>query len=480
MIRVLLVDDEPWALKGIRQVFNWNHYGVEIVAEVTNSVKAFDIIYNNKIDVVFSDIRMPEISGIELMNMTKAKGIATEFVFISGFADFQYVQQALKGGALDYFLKPIPRDEADVFLKKLMKIFKNKRLNEDIYHYEALLEKKIKISDFLRDRNLKFSNKLYQVLFVSFHCEAEEDFFLKFPAGTENICLYLGMDKYVYIVNTSTDLFAYLQTTFSGIPDIRIGASSVTEEVQRIPMLLKEANIAMNSYFIFGKCGIYKYSNNNPALLKGIKERLLNTLEVFNDSELKKILEDMPRIFEANSITVSGVVFLWNELVVYLTEKLDNRLPLEMQLMDYTELLSRFKSMSMMCDYLYEVFTTSMEIIQDSEISNDVKDAFNKMLQYIDQNYAEDLYLKELADKFHLNFTYTCSLFKKSVSMTFSKYITSLRMGKASEMLINTPLTIDEICTRVGYNDYFYFIKIFKKSFGVTPSQYRKERADNE
>ncbi|MDR2078342.1 MAG: response regulator [Treponema sp.] len=102
MYRVLLVDDEPWALAGLRKIFKWHEKQFEISGETTDSVEALDLIRRQKPDAVFTDIRMPEISGIELMKLIRGEGLDIEFIIISGFAEFSYAQESLRLGAFDF------------------------------------------------------------------------------------------------------------------------------------------------------------------------------------------------------------------------------------------------------------------------------------------------------------------------------------------------------------------------------------------
>ena len=124
--RVILIDDEPWALAGLRKIFKWHEKHFEIAAETTNSVEALDFIRSKNPDAVFTDIRMPEVSGIELMKKIRSEGLDIEFVIISGFAEFSYAQESLRLGAFDYCLKPIQQKEADNLLRSLWEYLEQK------------------------------------------------------------------------------------------------------------------------------------------------------------------------------------------------------------------------------------------------------------------------------------------------------------------------------------------------------------------
>lgn len=119
MYKVMIVDDESWAIRGIQNAFDWEKYGFEITGQFTSAYKAWEALCIQQPDLVFTDIRMPDISGLDLMKRARAQGLNTEFVIVSGYGEFEYAQEAIRYGALDYFLKPLDVDMADTFIAKL-------------------------------------------------------------------------------------------------------------------------------------------------------------------------------------------------------------------------------------------------------------------------------------------------------------------------------------------------------------------------
>lgn len=253
MYNVILVDDEPWELRGLEKVFRWHDSGCRIVGMFADSVDALKAIVERQPDIVFTDIRMPEINGIELLRQARKAGAGAEFVMISGFAEFAYAQEALREGAADYWLKPIMIDEADDMLHRLLRKLDEKR-----------------------------------------SAAAKADV----PAH------------------------------------VHVGEKGVAEPAQ-----------------------------------------------------------------EAGN----GVL---------------------------------------------------------------------PMIAFIHDNIGKNLSLKELAAHFYLHSSYCSELFKKTTGQTFSDYVKDLRMKKAAELLKDPKLTVADVCRRVGYNDYFYFIKAYKKYYGITPAKY--------
>lgn len=117
--QVFLVDNEEWALIYLKKTLPWNENGFRVVGSSINSVKAVEEIRRLRPDVVFTDIRMPELSGLELMGKLREEGLHCEFIILSGFAEFSYAQTAIRLGAFEYCLKPISPDQGGELLARL-------------------------------------------------------------------------------------------------------------------------------------------------------------------------------------------------------------------------------------------------------------------------------------------------------------------------------------------------------------------------
>lgn len=142
MYRVIVVDDEIWSLIGMRKILEPYAEFFEIVCETTNPIEAMEQICAQHPDVVFTDVRMPEISGLELMHKVREAGIRTEFIVISGFAEFSYVQQAMREGATDYQLKPFDKNAMKTMLEKLLQKLEKQQEEKDLELYLQLRDKK--------------------------------------------------------------------------------------------------------------------------------------------------------------------------------------------------------------------------------------------------------------------------------------------------------------------------------------------------
>ncbi|WP_400246054.1 response regulator [Niallia sp. JL1B1071] len=121
MYKVLLVDDEPEIRYGLIHYFPWNEIGFEVVSECHNGKKALEYITNNEIDVLFSDIQMPVMNGLELAEEVVKRELPIKIILLSGYRDFEYARKAIKYGVYDYIIKPSKFDELYSVLSNLKK-----------------------------------------------------------------------------------------------------------------------------------------------------------------------------------------------------------------------------------------------------------------------------------------------------------------------------------------------------------------------
>lgn len=143
----------------------------------------------------------------------------------------------------------------------------------------------------------------------------------------------------------------------------------------------------------------------------------------------------------------------------------------------HRQLTHDYASFRDMIDCLIQIINASPEE-QAEETASQNNTYFLKIMKYINTYYNENITLKDVAKVVNLNPNYISQLFKKSAGTTFSHYLTSLRITNAKKMLTATDTSINDISMQTGFNDYFYFLKTFKKYTGNTPSEYRNAYYD--
>ncbi|MCC3371981.1 response regulator [Cohnella sp. REN36] len=475
MYSVIIVDDEPWAIKGIRNVFDWKKYGFEITGQFTSAHQAFEFICEESPDLVFTDIRMPEISGLDLIGMTKKKGLDVEFVIVSGFSEFAYAQEALRYGALDYFLKPIDIEMADPLIEKLALHFSKKRSIRNNFIIEALTSTDKNERKHLTQLFDVSSNDYFRVLII--YSNSEKTGERKLFGMKHTVEVELGSKKTLYILKSDnrTDLEDRLDAAaFTGSDIKAVGISSISNRCEHIPKLIKESDLAASKVFLHEENGIFWYEQKINRVKPFIDE-ISSMIQEKKFEEMDDVMSGLLIFFKHHHLGMGEVVYLWNQVVSVLLGTFYEELrDMELDFLNYAELKERFENFDSLCSFLHDVFTYIKELNNQLSNDGDINSYFTQMVKYIDQNYQSKLYLKDLSVKFFINQVYCCQLFKKNLGKTFSEYITDLRIKKACGLLKNTELSIEEIAAKVGYVDYYYFNKVFKKQCGITPSRFRK------
>ena len=131
MLKVLLVDDEPFIVQGLSVLIDWQKEGYEIAAMAANGKEALEYLKENKVDLIIADIKMPVMTGLELLETLRREQISDAyFVILSGYSDFVYAQQAIRYKCMDYVLKPVEKDELTAIIRKVARMSENTKIDE--------------------------------------------------------------------------------------------------------------------------------------------------------------------------------------------------------------------------------------------------------------------------------------------------------------------------------------------------------------
>ncbi|MCS7460312.1 response regulator [Paenibacillus doosanensis] len=480
MYRVAIVDDEPWVLKGIRNTFRWDDYGFEVAMETTDSQEAWEYIRQERPDAVVTDIRMPEISGMDLMRKSREEGIGSEFIIISGAADFHYAQESLRLGCFDYLLKPLQFEEADAVLKRLHEQLEAAQRQKDKDVMEALYKgEEARIEELLSARGFRRQGKPLQALWMESASEARLAEAEGWLEGTGHIAFRADPGRTVILAADASCIHSALEARWqvADATGLFIGVSRPSPGDRGIAEAIEEARSALQSSFLFPEGGVFLFRKESlPELRKRVYELCSALQQPAGEYPIPQY-ESFPELFRKKKAGIKDVIYFWNQIVSALHKPFgESSLREELQFMDYEELTARFADFEQLCAYLKQLAVPAAEA-SGADANFAVNENFGLLLEYVDSHYMEELHLKELSHRFYINYTYCCDLFQKTTKSTFTDYMTRLRMKKAELLLRERSHSIHEVCEKVGYKDYAYFNKVFKKWYGLTPSNYRKLKA---
>lgn len=506
MYKVLIADDEKIEREMIRYLIRQNNFPLDVY-EVENGEDALELMSEVEIDILITDIKMPFMDGMTLATIVKEKYPNIYIVFFSGYEDFSYAKKAMQLNAVNYILKPVDEDEfintLDSVVEKIRKGRELIQMNED---KKRILHNHI-LQHVINGMDYSHLTSLYSFVDLSF----------------------LAKFHYMMIMHIKSDF----GTVYSIDEDI--ARAEIIQKLLPEECLLHNSNPAEYVVFLPGarvndvwytdfveKIGMQIREELNTECYVAVSERFSQPSEIFNAFRTTKIKVNN-RFFE-NDDHYSGVEFSGNYLSYDQGNEID-RLMQELQRSVWEKDSQGLKSIvariiylttvENKVSYLYfcyimttiiktllevlpngngELFDECMEKLYHSSNSAEVE---RLMIQLIDNiadwiesdssldhvsnqiktlihtRYMEDLSLEILAKEVYLSPQYLSVLFSEKNGCGINKYIKNVRMNKAKELLENTNLKVNEICTKVGYSNYSYFCKCFAEEFGKTPKKYR-------
>ncbi|PLT44210.1 DNA-binding response regulator, AraC family [Paenibacillus pasadenensis] len=432
MYRLLIVDDEKEIREGLAG-WDWERLGIEPAGVCAHGLEALQAIAEQPVDIVLTDIRMPFMDGLALMQALSYQYPFIKVIILSGYNDFDYAQEAIRNGASDYLLKPVVFDDMRRAFARLVGRLDEQKQHE--WRVEVLKRKAGQLSKVLRK---SFLQRLF---------EGRVDRDLLEQDGAEGEVLLDGDDFSAALLRM--DRFAR--------PD-----ASVSDKDRKLLSFALD-NILDDIWDSQG-CGYHwlEPSTGNVALLaKGDREQ-----------ELMGLPEQLQRymgLFRSTFSLAHG-------------PRTSDPLRLDESIAEARRALETFASPGAYIGNSGKWLPSREASDSGSDAPSTESEGDSSLLleakRYIMEHYNRSLTLKEVADHVYVSVGHLSSLFKQR-NETFLKYLTSIRMDKAKQLMMDNSYKIYEIVELVGYNDPAYFSELFKRNTGKTPSEYRSRLQHN-
>lgn len=218
-ISVLLVDDEPWILIGLKNLIPWEEEGFQIIGEASDGEKAWEKITCMEPDLILSDIRMPHLNGLSLLERLRKNGITTSVIFISGYSEFEYAQQSLRLGCSDYLVKPVEPEDLLQALRRVRETFQEHEPSESYTSDSTVVRQVVRylrqnyadplsLSELAKQYRFstgyfsslikKKAGKSYSELLISIRMEKATELLRSSNKSIEEIAQEVGYDDYFY------------------------------------------------------------------------------------------------------------------------------------------------------------------------------------------------------------------------------------------------------------------------------------------
>lgn len=513
--KIMIVDDEPIVCEGLK-LFSWEQYDCELVCEATDGVEALDLVEMVLPDIIISDIKMPEMSGIEFSKRVKQKYPDIEIILLTGYADFSYAQQALKIGICDYLLKPFSFEDIEKSLGTCLAIIEERQKTEAARQqisdqlntmvpfltkqvYQDLLDgnitrdsDKISICQITPAKYIVFSTQSdvegkesYNLALYSLLSEAvagmEREFYLAQGADVISCVLCFKEDRTddfcIQAAIHFCQMFQRLVLERFGF-SISMGISLPDHDIFQLKQQRKQSIRALNYRYILGDSFLMLYSDivndDTQAILdlsihrKEIQKCLLHhdphTIESIYQELIVSLANASNGDFEFIKKKILNLIFQTLHFSEHAIPGMYGDIPYaEIEVLMSSESLESFSFHAL-------ALLKSMVRKETPERGSSITD---KVKSYIEDNLEKELSLDLLSSHLNYSTAYLSRLIKKYSGKTFMELLLECRMNQAKELLKNTDLKISRIANKVGYNDHSYFIQTFKKKAGVTPNEYR-------
>lgn len=502
-INICIVEDESILLRNMKKKIQAVSENVEIIAEAFDGQEALEKITENCPDIVFTDIRMPVMDGLELARVLHRDFPDIFIVIVSGYDDFEYARTALKYGVCEYLLKPLRPDE----LKNCLTLLQDKILSHRAEEEQQFLESWVNGTD-LPENGINNAEEWGQGRFSLFlvsvgnlqingkgdrkntACLLEEIFrnireeglpfefsgTWDFPGKRGNLRLLLLENPAVTPRNAAQSLLTFLHSRYPQI----VFNLAFTEKLLSFKELYQ---VAIDVYrilemaLVIGRSAVLSEENlpsDLPTAVLSVPEmQQLQTLIISGNAEgFRKMLKQMFRTWDRKNCPQQWI----NRMLVQILDVLQRTQSLSEE--NYERInyeifavLEDSPSLEKAGDAITEELVH--RVFSDSMVPSEVECIIEEMDVYIHKHYTETINLAELAEKYHFNQSYLTRVFKKQKGIAPLKLINTLRMDKAQELLLSSDLSVREISEMLGFSNQHYFSRIFKEFTDLTPMEYR-------
>ncbi|MCQ6561511.1 response regulator [Paenibacillus mendelii] len=537
MYKLILVDDSERVRKGLQASVNWSEHRIEIAGEAEDGEAALELIAQVKPDLILTDVVMPHMTGLELIGRALEIVPLAKVILLSGYDQFDYVQSAIRSGAFDYLLKPTKVEELLAVVNKAKQSMEQERgqikgivelkqqLHESIpvlkeRHLRHLLDGRVPLSE-IREKYGYLKLSIGDNRCVCLVLELDEDQVLtqhdrdddrqlvKFAC--RNITEELFKDKFhtEMIENSDSQLVmivsgrdpqdlehdierllvllrkmrAYILNYYK--MRVSIGIGNVYESPEWIVPSYKEAAEAMKYRLYAGDEGFIFYREISSFRMQEatvypyeLEKKLCLALKAGDKEEATAgAKEFLQAIVGGQSPDPEQLRNICCQLVYTMLRMLVEWNISDGRVVDFTALDGQMRKWtttrqaeSWLIHYVEEL--SDMIAIKMQQRSTSM---VQKAIAFMEQQYARDLSLHEVADAVHLTPNYLANLFKLRTGETILNVLSGIRMDKAKELLRNTDMKTYEIARAVGFADAKYFGQVFKKVVGATPQDYKRQ-----
>jgi two-component system response regulator YesN len=511
----MLVDDEPIEREGLQLILRKNRSNFNVVAEAENGAEAVEMALAHKPDLIFMDIKMPEVDGLEAIKQIQPELPTAKFIMVSAFDTFDYARRAMTYGIREYLLKPSKISEVlEAYDRMVMEIETEKQsvaekqeMNHRLERAGSFIKMEFIMSllmdhvhefdmevwdDWIEIKNKRGYITVFSFQFNRVHSSRTEKCqwyrLLKQTIQQQcDRCLVgplTGLQVPVFFFDTANDekrqqlvrrIIPSIQSQLTGC-HVFAGVGTVVSDITQIGDSYKEAIYALElvhnhpsaSYMVYNEKLKQKRSDLLPFeiekdLVEAIKtgdsqkglhlfETYFNVIQQASDYQVRTVHKAMENFYIVLTRSLKDLGF--EEDIHVNVGQLDTAMQIkEAAKAQLIDLITRLRE--------WRAHGIHFLLLQAKD--------------YIDQHYDQAITLEEVANHIGISSYYLSRLFKDKFHVTFSEYVTSARLQRAKVFLLDGSMPLKEIALNIGYKDPNYFSRVFKKEIGLSPTDYRSK-----
>jgi len=532
MYTLMIFDDHQYVIDAICETINQSNLDLEFIGCAQNAADGLEKIFLQKPDIVITDINMPGMSGLEMIENATTKGINTKFILISGYSNFEYAQKAMSYGVTSYLLKPVLPEDILKALKQAVAICDEESSNinlKKMFDESMPVLRKSFISDLLSGSNMTLSefnekadlfgidikDKLYRCITVNidnysnfkerFHEDERQcikldilakiakylsidNTFVNFSDNQAHILLYNDKNEInKYDDSSLVDIFSEIIAIISNCYNVALsfGIGNTVDKYADIhESYIQSAEVFKYTFCLSPESITFYNDIINTQVIQPVvnlynRSELTDSLKMHSITGIKHCFENMMNTLKANKFISSDyiriiVCEMYYTIYATLYNMGETEICTHFKEKNYINQIENAKDHSALENILNSIADTLKNSI-DNKSSQRTSRIIEQIIEYIENNYQDDISLETLSKHIFLTPNYLSRIFIAHTNTSFIKYLTGYRIEKAKEFLLSGEYKVYDVCSMVGYKNPTYFRKIFKEYVGKSPSAFLNE-----
>lgn len=510
MLSILIVDDEVITRKGLKAHIDWDKLQIGEIYDAGNAADALEVVASKKPDLILSDVSMPGMNGIEMCRKIREIHKECQIVFLSGYSDKEYLKGAIQLEAVSYVEKPIDIDEVEEALAQAVEKQKNRRrrkeqLNQLVTENRSLTErsliekislphvkKETLIDDFKKLKLDWEQKKEFQVLLFKISAKEEHHVneaiqkIYEIFKGISFVSCRKEVNNLVCIA--AFEMGSKQRDTFlsklkeQNPTDYYCSVGQCVHSLEKVYESYQAAVINMQQIFFWDRAWFgfaEDFREKKLEFDESIFEEFSQAVKQYKEKNAKTAVESLHQFMQCQyGVMVSSIKGIYFRFIEALFQKAEfsvgNEKKMDAEIVGL--IWEKFNNLNCLesCQHYLEEETE--EYFKNVEELAENNKTMIRAISYIQSNYGNPkLCLEGIAEHVYLSPNYFSRLFKIKMGKTLGQYITDTRVSHAKKLLGDRTLKLYDVAVMCGYEDANYFTKIFKKSEGMTPSEYREK-----